>query len=264
MQPKRRLGLALPLAALLAALSSAAAAHDTWFEPLSSPPGEANFALGTGNRFPLSDQGVDAKFFSKSACRSADGKAVALETLRYTEKNTRLRARPADASGLTCFVQLDPFEFELPADKIEVYFKEIRPGAAVLAAWAGLRARGLPFRERYTKSARIDGANAVPLPVDTLMDVLRLSPRGTLTVGVEAEFQVLREGQPLADFAVELINERSPIGLWQRSDAQGRVRARLPLPGRWLLRGTDLRLSPADATKWESQFITYAFEVAAR
>jgi len=95
-------------AALLAAFGVGAAAHDTWFEALASSRGEANFALGTGNRFPLSDQGVDAKFFSKSGCRSADGKVVALETLRYTEKNTRLRARPADASQLTCFVQLDP------------------------------------------------------------------------------------------------------------------------------------------------------------
>ena len=254
-----------PIALLLLAASSLGVqAHDTWFEPLASPSGEANFALGTGNRFPLSDQGVDAKFFSKSGCRGTDGKALPLETLRYTEKSTRLRARPAMASQLTCFVQLDPFEFDLPPDKIEIYFKEIRPNAAVLAAWAGLRARGLPFHERYTKSARIDGANAAPLPVGTLMDVLRLSPSGPLTVGIEAEFQVLREGRPLADFPVELINERSPIGLWQRSDAQGRVRARLPLPGRWLLRGTDLQLSPGDATKWESQFITYAFDVTAR
>ena len=251
-------------AALLAAYCGGAAAHDTWFEPLPSPRGEANFALGTGNRFPLSDQGVDEKFFSKSGCRGADGKTLVLETLRYTEKNTRLRARPADASQLTCFVQLDPFEFDLPPDRIEIYFKEIRPSTAVLSAWAELRARGLPFHERYTKSARIDGANATPLPVGTMMDVLRLSPAGPLAVGMEAEFQVLREGQPLVDFPVEMINERSPIGLWQRSDAQGRVRARLPLPGRWLLRGTDLHLSPSDATKWESQFITYAFDVAAR
>ena len=84
----------------------------------------------------------------------------------------------------------------------------------------------------------------------------------SLAVGNEATFLVLRQGQPLADFPVELINERSPIGLWHRSDALGRIRAKLPLPGRWLLRGTDLRLLKADPTRWESQFITYAFDVA--
>jgi hypothetical protein len=93
------------------------------------------------------------------------------------------------------------------------------------------------------------------------MDVLRQAPAGALAVGGEATFQVLREGRPLADFPVELVNERSPIGLWSRTDAQGRITMRLPLPGRWLLRGTDLRLSSSDPKRWESQFITYAFDV---
>ena len=146
---------------------------------------------------------------------------------------------------MSCWLQLAPFEFELPPDKIEVYFKEIRPNAVVLAAWAELKARGLPFLEKYTKSARID-----------------LGPQTVPTAAVGTAMDVLREGRPLADLPVELVNERSPIGLWHRTDAQGRVRARLPLPGRWLLRGTDLRLSASDPTRWESQFITYAFEVA--
>ena len=249
----------LACAALLAALSGSAAAHDTWFA--LQPDG--TLALSTGNRFPLADQGVDTKFFARSGCRAGDAAVQALAWQRYTDKTTVLRPRLSGAAAsFTCFVQLDPFEFELPADKIEVYFKEIRPSAAVLAAWAELKARGLPFVEKYTKSARIDvGVVDAPASIGTAMDVLRQAPAGALAVGNEATFLVLRQGQPLADFPVELINERSPIGLWHRSDAQGRIRAKLPLPGRWLLRGTDLRLSPSDSTKWESQFVTYAFDV---
>ncbi|HET9976377.1 MAG TPA: DUF4198 domain-containing protein [Burkholderiaceae bacterium] len=248
--------LVLPLA--LAAAASHA--HDTWFEPLPSPrKGETAFALGTGNRFPVFELGVDTRYFAKSGCR-AGTRSDRLGFVTYADKQTQLRT-PLAGPALTCWLQLDPFEFELPADKIEVYFKEIRPNAAVLATWADLKARGLPFIERYTKSARYDGASAAPAPTGTAMDVLREAPAGALAVGTEATFQVLREGRPLADFNVELVNERSPIGLWHRTDAQGRIRARLPLPGRWLLRGTDLRLSTRDATKWESQFVTYAFSV---
>jgi hypothetical protein len=183
----------------------------------------------------------------------------ALELLRYTDKATLLRSPASDASSLTCWLQLAPFEFELPADRIEVYFKEIRPSAAVLATWAEMKARGLPFIEKYTKSARIDGAKAAPAPTGTAMDVLRHG--GEPKVGRELVFQVLREGRPLADFNVELINERSAIGLWHRTDRDGRLSLKPPLPGRWLLRGTDLRVAPSDATKWESQFLTYAFDV---
>lgn len=247
---------------LLAALTLAgsASAHDTWF----APQADGTLALGTGNRFPVTELAVDDKYFAKRGCLAADGTPLPLEKLRFTEKTTLLRAKAGAAS---CFVQLEPFEFDLPPDKIELYFKEIRPSAAVLAAWADLKARGLPFHERYTKSARIElGDAARPQPIGTAMDVLRQAPAGALRVGDDATFQVLRDGQPLPDFAVELVNERSPnlagAGLWHRTDAQGRITAKLPLPGRWLLRGTDLRLSASDATKWESQFITYAFDVA--
>ena len=250
--------LCVGVAALV--LAGTAAAHDTWFEPLPN----GSLALGTGNRFPVNEIAVDDKYFVKSGCAAVDGKARSLDKLRFTDKATLLRPKNrAGAEPLTCFMQLQAFDIDLPADKIEIYFKEIRPSDAALAAWADLKARGLPFRERYTKSARIDaGADASPQPTGTAMDALRISPRGALTVGSEAVFQVLREGKPLPDFPVELINERSPIGLWHRTDADGRIRAKLPLPGRWLLRGTELQLSAADATRWESQFITYAFEVA--
>lgn len=240
----------------LALAAPLAAAHDTWFEPL---PG-GGLALGTGNRFPVMELAVDDKYFARRGCVAADGKPRTLEKLRFTDTSTLLRPQ-SDAA--TCFVQLDAFDVELPPDKVDVYFKEIRPSDAVIAAWEQLRARGLPFKERYVKSARVDLADAagVANPVGMTMDALRLAPVGAMTVGTEAVFEVLRDGQPLAGFNVELVNERSPIGLWHRTDAQGRIRARLPLPGRWLLRGTDLRIAGSGATRFESWFITYAFEV---
>jgi hypothetical protein len=246
--------LLIPLLALASAPGSALA-HDTWF----APQGAGRLALGTGDRFPVMELAVDDKYFAKRSCIAADGQVRALDKQRFADTATQLRAAPGAAA---CFVQLDAFDIELPDDKIAIYFKEIRPPAAVLAAWDGMRARGLPFKERYIKSARIEiDAAAAARPAGTVMDALRLAPAGALAVGSEAEFEVLRDGRPLADVNVELVNERSPIGLWYRTDAQGRVRAKLPLPGRWVLRATDLRVAAGDATRWESWFLTYAFEV---
>jgi Domain of unknown function (DUF4198) len=246
------------LSALLSlACAGSVSAHDTWFAP---QPGGV-LALGTGNRFPVTELAVDDKFFAKRGCLAADGTPAALDKIRFTDKTTLLRSK-AGTGALSCFVQLEPFEIELPPDKIDIYFKEIRPSPAALAAWADLKARGLPFKERYTKSARIDlGPEASTQTTGAAMDALRVSPSGALTVGSVAVFQLLQNGKPLPDFPVELVNERSPLGLWHRTDAEGRVSARLPLPGRWLLRGTELKLAASDATQWESQFITHAFEV---
>lgn len=251
--------LLLLLSCALAGLT--ARAHDTWFEPQTG--GDAvELLIGSGNRFPLYEGGVGGDAFAKSGCRGADGKAIALAFRRHVRKATLLRADTrGDAGALTCWAQLQPFDVELTPELVQTYFKEIRPSAALVAAWDKLRAQGLPFRERYVKSVRHDGAGVVePKPVGTAIDVLRLTPTGTPKVGADASFQLLRDGQPMADFPVELVNEASPLGLWLRTDAQGRVTIKLPLPGRWLLRGTELKLAAADPTRWESWFIAYSFD----
>jgi hypothetical protein len=74
---------------------------------------------------------------------------------------------------------------------------------------------------------------------------------------------VLRDGRPLPDFAVELRGDKLPIGIWRKTNAEGQVQIPAPLPGRWVLRGTDLRLSERESDTWESRFVTLAFEIAA-
>lgn len=249
----------IALAALL--LASAAQAHDTWFE-LQPGDGKAEFLIGSGNRFPLYEGGVGGNSFDKNGCRSADGKTATLVFRRHVRNATLLRADAENGAALTCWAQLQPFDVELTPQLVEVYFREIRPSAAVVAAWQALRAQGVVFRERYVKSARFDGADVPsPKPAGTAMDVVRLAPAAAPKVNDTASFQILRDGEPFADFPVELVNEASPLGLWTRTDKDGRVSMRLPLPGRWLLRGTDLRLSPSDTTRWESKFIAYSFDV---
>ncbi len=172
--------------------------------------------------------------------------------------------RRVPTEPLSCWAQLSPFEVELAAGAVAVYFKDIQAPPAVRQQWAQMEARGVPWKERYTKHARIElepDAGAA-LPVDMAMDVLIESPQRPLQQGQTLQFRVLRDGQPLPDFAVELRNERSALGLWRKTDAQGRVSIVAPLPGRWVLRGTDLRLSEAEPNLWVSRFVTLAFEVA--
>jgi hypothetical protein len=145
--------IASTLAALtLACAAAPSAAHDTWFEPLPN----GGLALGTGNRFPVNEIAVDDKYFAKSGCVAVDGKARSLDKVRFTDKATLLRSKDRAASEpLTCFVQLQPFDIDLPPDKIEIYFKEIRPSDAVLAAWADLKARALGVVLAERQAARL-------------------------------------------------------------------------------------------------------------
>jgi Domain of unknown function (DUF4198) len=255
------------LACLLAAFASGACAHDTWFAPRAAGnPAEVALMLGTGNQFPVQESGVAFEYLVRSGCRhDAQGKPIALQRVGDAATALWLRVPARADQPLSCWAQLSPFEVQLAPDKIALYFKDIQAPMAVRQQWAQMSARGVPWKERYTKHARIElkpDAGAA-LPVDMAMDVLLESPQRPLQQGQTLQFRVLRDGQPLADLAVEMRNERSQLGLWRKTDALGRVSVVAPLPGRWVLRGTDLRLSDNEPDLWVSRFVTLAFDVVA-
>lgn len=259
----------------LAVTSMNAAGHDTWFAPLPTPKSKSNqvlLALGTGNQFPVHESAVGMEHLARSGCREIDGRITALKHSRDTD--TALVLSTVTRQPLTCWAQLVPHEVELAADKIAVYLKEIQAPADVREQWRQMQSRGLPWRERYTKHARIDwaGADAASAPQppqspsEMALDIRleRAAAGRPVQAGEALVFQVLRDGQPLPGLALELRGDRINVGIWRRSDAEGRVRLTAPPAGRWVLRGTDLGLSASNPDEWESRFVTLAFEVAAR
>ena len=258
----RRRAAALGLALGLACVAGSAVAHDSWFQRLSSKPNATVLALGTGNLFPHIEFGIDPRYFNARGCRDEQNQPRELMALRSTPTLLWLRTA-GDVS--VCWMQLAPFEVKLPDYKIDLYFAEVNPTPAVRAAWQALQARGLPWKERYTKHARvalptaaggIGVAAAQPAPLG--LDLLLEASTGALHV------QVLRDGLPLPGFAVELRSvDISTLGggIWQRTDAQGRAQFERPGAGRWLLRGIDLRLSTEQPDSWDSRFITHSFEL---
>lgn len=251
------------LAVALGGCTLGAAAHDTWFELLPAfRAGELRLALGTGDRFPAHEFAIDPRYLARQGCHgSAPGQVDAMRAINTTATALLLRA---PVSVRACWAQLKPFQITLEADKVPVYLKEINAPADVRASWAALQARGLPWQETYTKHARInigDVSAQSAAPSGMALDMLMRAAPGPVRVRDKVVVQVLREGRPLAGFNVELRSELSPLGLWQQTDADGRVTLQPPLPGRWVLRGTDLALSASRPDEWESRFVTLAFEV---
>ncbi len=255
----------LGLAAALACAATCAHAHDTWFEPLPAANGEPLLALGTGNQYPRYDSGIGREYLARQGCRVSSPRGethrVPLQPLRNEPASLVLKA-PQRAQG--CWAQLTPFEVDMPPEKVAIYFKDIQPPPAVREAWIDMQRRGVKWHERYTKHARIEFGTVGAAPTaatDMGMDIRIESDGGALKPGATLVAQVLRDGQPLPGQAIELRSESSPIGIWRRTDTQGRLSVPVPLPGRWVLRGTDLRLSEQLADQWESRFVTLAFEV---
>jgi hypothetical protein len=239
-----------------------AQAHDTWFEalPATAAAAGSELALGTGNQFPAMESPLAASSLVHSGCITAAGERLPLQALRSTGQALRLWA-PAQARS--CWAQSEAFDVTIGPALVAVYFKEIQASATLRAAWAQLQQRGLPWRERYVKHARIELGELTDKPGTTplAMDMQLLTPDAPVRAGSVINAVVLRDGQPLADQAIELRGDNSKVGFWRRSDAQGQVQFTVPLAGRWILRGTDVRPSPERPDTWDSRFITLAFDV---
>jgi hypothetical protein len=282
----RRTSLTLSL--LGAALC--AQAHDTWFEAEQTLRSGTLLALGTGSQFPTVETSLVNDSVAQAQCQLSDGSLAKLPSLpsppstaaakpsANTPQSLALRLlAPPQASN--CWAQLKPFDITITADKVAVYLKEIQAPAALRARWVDLQQRGLPWRERYVKHARILLAGAVvnevanevagtaskSSPVDAAMGMdLRIEgPARPLQAGDSFTVQVQRDGQALPNQAIELRSDNSRYGFWRQSDAQGRLQFTVPLAGRWLLRGTDLRAADREG-EWDSRFVTLTFEVTPR
>ena len=253
---------------LLATAAISASAHDTWFHPLPpTPAGHVMFRLGTGTRFPSHEFALAYEYIAASGCLGGGATPAPLAHVEDHRTAVVVRsATPLDPrEAITCWAQLAPFDVEVPPGKVELYLREIQAGPALRATWAAMKARGLPWRERYTKFARIELGGtgpraALPLAMDVVLD----NPRQPIRAGDELGFQVLRDGMPIADLPVELVGNLSPLGIWRKTDAEGRVRVTVPLAGRWILRGVDLRVSRKTSDEWESWFVVLGFEAGAR
>ena len=274
MQSRRAFTLALCLMA-----SAAASAHDSWFAAMpSNDEAQVRLALATGARFPKHESTVGAGALAEHGCRHGAAPRAPLRIERDTTVALIVRSNPVNRisraarhGAITCWAQLIPFEVEIDVATVELYFKEINPPAAVREAWREMLSRGVTWKERYTKHVRFEryddrlgraeppSAAAVPMGLDIVLD----GPLRPPVAGDTVSFQVLRDGLPLPDFAVELQSALTPIGFWTKTDEQGHASVRLPLGGRYLLRGVDLRLSSTTPDAWESRFIMLGFEAMA-
>lgn len=255
--------------ALAAAVASGAHAHDSWLSPAQEPSSAGGVALelSTGTRFPAQEFPQTAESVAQARCVDGRGGGAALAPVAQQPRRLDMHT---DGRPLACGLELREAQIRLDPAIVKVYFRDIHPAPAVVNGWAEQLAEGQPWLERYRKFMRIElaaAARATPAeralarkPMGLPLEIV-VEGDAPLAAGPPAVFRVLRDGKPLANFPVELVSERNPLGIWRVTDAEGLLRHVLPFSGRWLLRGTDVRRSAQDAAWWESRFVTLAFEV---
>jgi uncharacterized GH25 family protein len=259
----------LIVAACCIAGAASACAHDTWIMPITFnlPPGQpvaARMSAGDGLKTDapprrerlVSVELVDAVGRSTHTRWQAEDKHVDL-------------AFPPPAAGVACMaVTTKDREIEIKPDVVDAYLAEIQPGAQVLQAWAGQRARGEPWKERYAKDAktciRTGSADAGWPRLQVLGQTLEIVPAQDptrLRRGERLGVELRHNGKPLPDVALRLYAGQDAEKV-VRTDAQGRASFELLRSGPHLIATTRLDLPDKPGGLWTSRFATMGFGVA--
>jgi uncharacterized GH25 family protein len=250
-------------------LSISAFAHDTWLIPdrFSILPGATvTFDLTSGMAFPTLDVGPKRERVEAARCRLA-GKTFDLTEFLAEPKALRIKSTVAEAGIATVWVKLPPRSIELKPEEVQHYFEEINPPQSVRDQWAAAK-EPKRFREVYTKHPKTFLLVGEPKkdrswaePVGMFLEIVPAKDPTALRAGDDFPVLVLKDGKPLADFSLGIVAEGDEKGANGKTDAAGRVTFKLHKPGRWLLRGTDLRKATKQDIDWESDFTTLTVEV---
>jgi uncharacterized GH25 family protein len=227
------------------------AAHDLWIEPTTFFP-EAGQVVGAKLR-------VGQDLLGDPVGRSS---ALIREMVAVDAKGRRALvgregADPAglariDNAGLTIIgYYSNPSIAELPADKFNAYLKE--EGLNVPPASKS------PVKDSFLRCAKAllqtgaGGADRVlGFPLELVAEKNPYALTGELPV------QLIYQGKPLAGALVVAFNKRNPdVKQSARSDAQGRVKFRVPDNGMWLVKAVHIVPAGSD---WTSYWASLTFE----
>lgn len=176
-RPQTRRGLRLGAALLVLAALSPAQAHDTWLVWRDgAPAGRVQLLLGTGEQYPRMSSPVPASLLRQAACStlppaSAGGGGAATQRPLRAQDETREAlllhgAWPGGDGGqrpaLSCWAETQAQEIVLRPAEVAAYLDEVQASPAVRQHWARLAAQGLPWRENFSKHARLELLTGAP------------------------------------------------------------------------------------------------------
>ena len=261
-------GLAV-LAGLFIAAGSTPA-HDTWMGPRSFRAAVGSpvvIEMTSGMNYPALDVAIKPDRISTASMRLG-GKVSSIDARTTTRRSLSLLTRPSVEGIATIWASLAPKSLDLTPAQVDGYLDEIGASDEVRKAWAS-SPEPRAWHETYAKHAktfvrvgRSEGDRSWAFPVGLRLEFVPEVDPTTLKSGDEIVIRVLRNGVAAAGFAVGLVGSNGKSVDLRRTDVDGRVAFQIGSAGRWMLRGTDLRVAGPGTGNWDSDFTTLTFEAA--
>jgi len=255
-------------AGLAVLVPNTARAHDTWLLPDKfevAAQQTVTIDLTSGMAFPELETGPKRERVESAKCRLA-GRTFDIVDIAAGPKSLVFKSELPQSGVATFWVKLPPKSIELKPEEVEHYLEEIDAPPAVRKQWAEMEPKR--WRELYTKHQKTFVRVGEPQadrswaePVGSGLEIVPENDPTTIRTGDTLAVRVLKDGRPHADFSLNAVAAGDAKGETRKTDSSGRVVFPLNKPGRWLLRGTDLRRAGQRDAEWESDFVTLTLEV---
>ena len=251
---------------------TASHAHDTWLLPdrfKIAPTESVTVDLTSGMAFPALESGPKRERVESAKWRVA-GRMIDVTDITAGPKALVFKAELPEPGVATFWVKLPPRSIELKPEEVKEYLDEITAPAGLRQQWAEMKPQR--WREMYAKHQKTFVRVGEPPSADrswaeavgAALEIVPEKDPTAMREGDDLSVQVLKNGAPFPEFALNAVAAGETKGETRKTDAAGRVVFRLNKAGRWLLRGTDVRRSTGPDTDWESDFTTLTLEVNAR
>lgn len=272
MVPPMNLSKTLTILAFSLPAAINAFGHDTWLNPerfVLKNNATVALDLTSGMKFPKNESAIKPERVEAARCRIA-GETMDISAIEAGNESLRFK-HPLKTDGVAvCWVQLHPRTLELKPEQVAEYLDEIGATEDLRKEWEAMTPPR--WRESYRKNSktilRVGLAKSesswkdpvgMPLEIVPERDPTQLRPNAKEMFSV----RVLKNGEPLADFPLNAVRGGESKGETRKTDSAGLVSFLFDKPGRWLLRGTEVRRSSQPDVDWESDFTTLTLEVGA-
>lgn len=263
------------LVGLICALATAAPssnAHEFWIQPDDFTPSEGQLVhlhLRVGDEFPGSPVVRDDTHIIKFECRCPDETTTPI--LGQHSHDPAGLFRPAKPGCHILYYRNAPIAHTMDATKFEAYLKEdgLEKIIQSRASTGQSSAQGREIYSRCAKSIVQSSASAsagFDTPVGLRLELIPEIDPATLDTTDDLRRQLpvaLRyEGKPLEGALVRVQHPDHPESTQLiRTDAQGRIQAKISMPGMWLISAVEMIPAPAESgADWESLWASLTFE----
>jgi len=256
-----------------------ALAHETWLLPDSFSPATDStvmFRMTSGMGFPALGSVITADRVLEAKIASGTDTKI-LSVVKEIEGALELSGK-AERGSNCAWVRLAPRILQIDEhDAVTHYLEEIGAPDHIWSTWRATRDEDV-WRESYRKLAKTalrteDASNLAASTAEQgcwtqastgRLELIPATDPTALEGGDSLKVRVTFDGQPLAGLALGLLREGDTPGPLLRSDEGGQATLTLGGPGRYMIYATHLRPAKESEYNWESDFITYTFEVRNR